>query len=773
MNFTFFSFLEREEAIAAAIHEAKLDMMLKEESRSLFAMSHTTTPTDFLSKGFKKPSDKAKQHGKARTLLMDMVQRAERKLMELQKKSHIQSEPEVKAEDLAVELLHKPSTLLTEEEMKVLFAESECESVITSPDCSYNDINTYRSFDGTCNNLIHPTYGAASTAFRRIIPPVYEDGCDAPEGRWQHESSFHLGPFRPPRPSARLVSSYIIKDSSSNGNPFTHIVMQWGQFLDHDMDLAPEFEETCRSCEITDVCEPITIPEDDEVFGGGKGSTEDGECLSFKRSIPVCGENHHVCPREQINDLSSFIDGSMVYGATKDVADSLAEFDENGVKTGYMRTSNGGTELPLVTNASHVICFTGDCYDAGDIRVNEQAGLLSMHTLFVLEHNRIAKRLIAINENNPNWDGEKVYQEARKIVGALIQKITYHDYLPKVLGSEVFDTVIGNYTGYDPDVDPSVPNAFATAAYRYGHSLIRPNFIRYSTDEYENGEAVNLSLTDSFFNKAAFSNADGTNELASTLRGLVTQSSLRMDEFLNTELTERLFFSSTTGRGLDLASLNIQRQRDHGMPKYGTWRNFCGSNFGETYGDAEFARKMTKFRLMKMYGSVRNADLWVAGIAEKHLDKSLVGPTFACIFGVTFKDVRDGDRFYFENRNISGNMDPVFTADQLETIEKTTLAKIICKNTNIKEIQQDVFVVPGSDNPRVPCSDIPRLRLSKWKETTTVSTNDVKDADYPRQQDTIEHHYPRAKYHYPSPPNALQEEEELFEELREKLEKMD
>lgn len=54
-----------------------------------------------------------------------------------------------------------------------------------------------------------------------------------------------------------------------------------------------------------------------------------------------------------------------------------------------------------------------------------------MHTLWLREHNRIATKFLEIN---PHWDGETIYQETRKIVGAMLQVITFEHWLPKVLG---------------------------------------------------------------------------------------------------------------------------------------------------------------------------------------------------------------------------------------------------------------------------------------------------------------------------------------------------
>ena len=68
-------------------------------------------------------------------------------------------------------------------------------------------------------------------------------------------------------------------------------------------------------------------------------------------------------------------------------------------------------------------------YFVGDARINMIPGFQSLQTIFVREHNRIAKIL---SELNPQWNDETVFQEARRINIAQYQHISYYEWVNEI-----------------------------------------------------------------------------------------------------------------------------------------------------------------------------------------------------------------------------------------------------------------------------------------------------------------------------------------------------
>ncbi|XP_043287207.1 peroxidasin isoform X2 [Venturia canescens] len=577
----------------------------------------------------------------------------------------------------------------------------------------------YRSIDGSCNNREHQTWGSSYTAFRRILPAIYENGLSQPVG-WQKGRLY----YGFPKPAARLVSSNLIStDTITSDDSITHMTMQWGQFLDHDLDHAlPSISSESwdgidckKSCDNAAPCFPMEVPP-------GDSRITNRRCIDFVRTSAVCGSGitsvlwgEGLAPREQMNQLTSYLDASQVYGYNDELARDLRQIGIPGVieDRGLLREGPAlpGRKpmLPYALPGQFVDCRRNhlessiNCFLAGDIRANEQVGLLAMHTLWLREHNRIARHLARAN---PLWKGEKIYQEARKIVGAEMQVITYEHWLPRIFGRSVVE-LIGKYAGYDPRIDPRISNVFATAALRFGHSLIQPELQRLNENLTDIPQGP-LPLRDAFFAPWRLVDEGGIDPL---LRGMfLTPAKLkRPEENLNRELTEQLF-RTAHAVALDLAAMNIQRSRDHAIPGYTEWRKFCNLSVPRNFDDLadDISNSRVRDKLRELYGHPGNVDVWVGGILEDQMPRSKVGPLFHCLLLEQFRRTRDGDRFWYENPS-------VFKPEQLEQIKRTSLASILCLNgDNITRVQKDVFLM--SAGSLLPCHQIPHIDLDLWSD---------------------------------------------------------
>ncbi|XP_011300776.1 chorion peroxidase isoform X2 [Fopius arisanus] len=574
----------------------------------------------------------------------------------------------------------------------------------------------YRTADGSCNNLEHLWWGSAMSTMQRFLDPVYGDGIES------IRRSRRTGR---PLPSPRDISVLIHEDRNIPLASVTHMLMQWGQFVDHDITAAAQsrgfngtFPQCCRNrgAEFQPPefmhpdCLPIIVNPQDRFFG-----KQGVRCLEFVRSGPSPRENCGFGPREQLSQVTSFIDASMVYSNNVAHSDSLRIF-----RNGLLQYGKIQSRKPLLPKGEpDDLCRRGslstNCFRAGDARLSEQPALTSLHVVFLRLHNRVATELAALNSH---WSDEKLFQESRKIVGALMQHVTYREYLPIVLGPEVmkiFDLELlrdGYYNGYDSTTNPNIANSFSAAAYRFGHSLVQPSFARYGRDHRMIFQ--NITIHEEFSNRVDLQSVGSVDRI---LLGLVNQPSQRRDEFITEELTNHLFQIPGFSFGMDLASINIQRGRDHGLAPYIDWRQPCGLSSVKNWKDLERVTSISAARsFSRIYETIEDIDLFSGGLAEKPVVGGLVGPTFACIIAQQFSNLRKGDRFWYENSHSQNS----FTIAQLKEIRQISLAKILCKTLdNIDTIQPFVFLTTDNlRNRRVLCKDerLGQLNLHPWAE---------------------------------------------------------
>ena len=129
--------------------------------------------------------------------------------------------------------------------------------------------------------------------------------------------------------------------------------------------------------------------------------------------------------------------------------------------------------------------------------------------MWMREHNRVARE---IRQSNPSWDDDRLYEETRRIVIAEYQHIIFNEWLPLIVGHNVMSEfglwpLTSGYSDlYSDSFDPRVTNEFATAAFRFGHSLIPSTF---NTVGRHGRQSAKLNLRDVFFTPEAFSSDTG------------------------------------------------------------------------------------------------------------------------------------------------------------------------------------------------------------------------------------------------------------------------
>ena len=265
------------------------------------------------------------------------------------------------------------------------------------------------------------------------------------------------------------------------------------------------------------------------------------------------------------------------------------------------------------------------CFFGADTRIEQNVYLTTVHTIFAKEHNRIARALYKIN---PHWNDERLFQEARRILIAVYQLIIYDKWLPRFLGEKYtkqykLELAKDGYSNnYNSKAYPQILNEFASASFRL-HHLVSDRTIKV-TKEFEPVEIKDLA-------RSLFNSSDVYSNFESIARGLLVdriyESQPHMTPYLNHYLLENIFEAGKSSLG----ALNVQRGRDHGLPSYNRYREFCGLNLAKDFEDlsTNIDREIVE-KLKKVYDNVNDIDLYVGGISEKKIEGGVLGDTFSC-----------------------------------------------------------------------------------------------------------------------------------------------
>jgi hypothetical protein len=384
-------------------------------------------------------------------------------------------------------------------------------------------------------------------------------------------------------------------------------------------------------------------------------------------------------PRQHVNMVTSFIDGSGVYGSDMKRANWLRSFKNGKLKVSEgnllpYNTLSGELDSPIDPLAPEMGNDTGEeskLFVAGDVRANENPLLASVHTLFVREHNR---QCDLIKLRNPAWSDEEIYQYARKIVGGFIQQILFNEWLPSV------GIHLPAYSGYKSNINPTVSNEFTGAGFRLGHTLLSSKIRRLNPDGTSFQSALDLKLRDVFFKVSVIKESGGIEPF---LQGMGSQVQQRFDSKIVDDIRNFLFGKPGEG-GFDLAAINIQRGRERGLPSINEVRKALQLPPYKSIADINSDNVTLTRKLESLFRDIESIDLWVALLSERKSEGTIFGETMKHFLIFTFTNLRDGDRFYYE-------VDPVLNAEDKNLIREVKFSHLVLANTAIKKMQSLVF----------------------------------------------------------------------------------
>jgi tetratricopeptide (TPR) repeat protein len=528
-------------------------------------------------------------------------------------------------------------------------------------------VTSFRTADGSWNNLADPKEGAAGTRFLRNV----ELSAIRPE------TALLLAP-NPREISRRLLT----RPSNSDGQPvmtevpfLNLLAASWIQFMNGDWINHGEilFEDVIE----------VPLPQDDPA------------CSRYQQSKMFIGRTQPDPTRigagepaatSSINEVTHWWDGSQIYGSDQATQDRLRTF-----RLGKMRLNSDGT-LPV----------DGAGVEDTGFRRNWWVGLSMLHTLFVREHNAICDML---HEAYPDWDDNRLFNVARLINAAVMAKIHSIEWTPGILPNQALDTGLNvNWYG------------LLTFALRKGKARKTLSEVKVRNAEIGGivGNPINkhgcaFGLSEEFVEVYRLhSMLPETLQLrrrgqegiaqevafpATRQRGSVdiTQSHAMSDLFysfgnqqpgalvLNNFPRFMQELSIPGNPFFDMGTVDILRARERGVPRYNEFRRQLGLNPIQSFDDLTNDADVRK-NLKSVYGNapedVEKLDLMIGTLAEGHRPTGFgFGETMFQIFILNASRRLQADRFYTDSFN-----EDVYTWEGLRWIDRSDLKTVILRH---------------------------------------------------------------------------------------------
>ncbi|CAJ0942291.1 unnamed protein product, partial [Mesorhabditis belari] len=554
---------------------------------------------------------------------------------------------------------------------------------VSTPVFALTKIEEYQRYDGWFNNLANPDWGTVGSRLHRDAPSNYEDGV------YMIDSSL---------PSARVISELLFKGEAGRASKrgLTTMLTFFSQVVAYEI-----MHSTQTSCPLEIM--KVKVPLCDRVFDKNcEGKTE----IPFTRAKydKQTGKGFNS-PREQTNERTSWIDASLLYSTQEPWVAALRSWKNGRLSEGDMKgyPPLNNPHIPINNPPPpqiHRLMNPERLFILGDSRINENPGLLSFGLILFRWHNHWADK---IKSKNEQWKDEDVFQAARRWVVATLQKIVLYDFVPALLAT---NDSTPPYRGYQPHIPPGISHAFATAAFRFPHSIVPPGMLLRKRDSNcsfrsEVGGYPALRLCQNWWNAQDIVKEYSVDEI---ILGMASQITEEEDNIVVEDLRDYIFGPMHFTR-LDVVSTSIMRGRDNGVPPYNVMRRQFGlpAKDWDTLAPAFFDKNDPKKQellnnLSALYGGdIDKLETYVGGMLETN--GSGPGELFSRIIMDQFLRLRDGDRFWFENE-----LNQIFTADEIREIHSITLRDIIGNTTNIDSsmLQPNVFFWKEGDPCKQP-----------------------------------------------------------------------
>lgn len=518
-----------------------------------------------------------------------------------------------------------------------------------------------RSLDGHGNNPRFPWWGQSFQPQRR---------------EW-NEDALHYDTL----PSTRTISRRLFSgDPLLTPHRISDFMVYFGQLVTHDISDTGQVNTSL----------PFHIPltDEDDPF------TDYATTLSFFKTMRTRSQSRE----DVMNKVTAYLDASVVYGSDTQRITHLRSFSR-----GELETSQG--DWPPIRSRGGFLL--------GDPKGNVAPGLFLLQVALLREHNRRCRELA---QRFPHMSDTQLFAAGRQWVMALLQKITFEEYAPRLLGQP-----LPPYRGYNISQEMQIDVFFSTCAQRYGHSAVNNLVQRMDADGHQH-RMGHLLLRDVYFRPDIAQEAP-----EAFLWGMVYQPESQLDLTYGVDLRE--FFPEKHARKtratllFDMAAFDLQRGRDHGLPSYTTMRKVYGLPPVTTWEQLTPDPSLQQ-TLQELYGSIDNVEALVGALAEEPTATSKLGPLFTASITRQYTLLRDADRFYYKAPGI-------LSPEELQELETMTLGKLLKLNFDLgDDFPDDVFTVYEKKTQAPPDTAPSALQTLKV-------LNDAVELSWEVQDDTL------------------------------------